>query len=79
MLSREGRQLLNIVTSARSFLHSQVRLDGRLAGVWVGEGRWSADGPRQAALSPPRQARARLAGPGSVRRRTACYLVRVDY
>src|SRR6202040_3119206 len=33
---------VSIVTSARSFLHSQVRsMVGSL--VWVGEGRWSAD------------------------------------
>ena len=33
---------VNIITSARSFLHSQVRsMVGSL--VWVGDGRWSAD------------------------------------
>ena len=38
---REGDDVA-IVTSARSFLHSQVRsMVGSL--VWVGEGRWSAD------------------------------------
>src|SRR3954471_16152694 len=38
---REG-EAVNIVTSARSFLHSQVRsMVGSL--VWVGEGRWSVD------------------------------------
>ena len=36
------RREITIVTSARSFLHSQVRsMVGSL--VWVGEGRWSAD------------------------------------
>ena len=38
---RDG-DAVKIVTSARSFLHSQVRsMVGSL--VWVGEGRWSAD------------------------------------
>src|SRR5260370_1252071 len=38
---RDG-DAVNIATSARSFLHSQVRsMVGSL--VWVGEGRWSAD------------------------------------
>ncbi|MGH6680773.1 MAG: tRNA pseudouridine(38-40) synthase TruA, partial [Bradyrhizobium sp.] len=38
---REG-DAISIVTSARSFLHSQVRsMVGSLA--WVGEGRWNAD------------------------------------
>jgi tRNA pseudouridine38-40 synthase len=63
---------VDIVTSARSFLHSQVRsMVGSL--VWVGEGRWSADD---------------LAGALAARNRAACgpvappeglYLVRVDY
>ena len=44
--SRDGDDV-NIVTSARSFLHSQVRsMVGSL--VWVGEGRWSADDLQQA-------------------------------
>ena len=68
---RDGDNV-NIVTSARSFLHSQVRsMVGSL--VWVGEGRWSADD---------------LAGALAARNRAACgpvappdglYLVRVDY
>jgi tRNA pseudouridine38-40 synthase len=68
---REGDKV-NIITSARSFLHSQVRsMVGSL--VWVGEGRWSADD---------------LAGALAARNRAACgpvappdglYLVRVDY
>ena len=38
---RDG-DAVDIITSARSFLHSQVRsMVGSL--VWVGEGRWSAD------------------------------------
>jgi tRNA pseudouridine38-40 synthase len=68
---RDG-DAVNIVTSARSFLHSQVRsMVGSL--VWVGEGRWRAD---------------HLAGALAARSRAACgpvappdglYLVRVDY
>jgi tRNA pseudouridine38-40 synthase len=63
---------VDILTSARSFLHSQVRsMVGSL--VWVGEGRWNADD---------------LAAALDTRNRTACgpvappeglYLVRVDY
>jgi tRNA pseudouridine38-40 synthase len=70
-VTREG-DAVNVVTSARSFLHSQVRsMVGSL--VWVGEGRWSADD---------------LAGALAARNRAACgpvappdglYLVRVDY
>jgi len=49
---RDG-DAVNIVTSARSFLHSQVRsMVGSL--VWVGEGRWSADD--LAAAWPPETA-----------------------
>src|SRR6202011_659517 len=40
-VTREG-DAVNILTSARSFLHSQVRsMVGSL--VWVGDGRWSAN------------------------------------
>ncbi|WP_022724058.1 tRNA pseudouridine(38-40) synthase TruA [Rhodopseudomonas sp. B29] len=63
---------IDVITSARSFLHSQVRsMVGSL--VWVGEGRWTADD---------------LAAALAARRRSACgivappeglYLVRVDY
>src|SRR5216684_6839991 len=39
-VARDG-DAVNIMTSARSFLHTQVRsMVGSL--VWVGEGRWSA-------------------------------------
>jgi tRNA pseudouridine38-40 synthase len=63
---------INIVTSARSFLHSQVRsMVGSL--VWVGEGRWSADD-----LSAALAARDRAAC-GSVAPPQGLYLVRVDY
>ncbi|CAN5442261.1 tRNA pseudouridine(38-40) synthase TruA [soil metagenome] len=68
---RDGEHV-NIVTSARAFLHSQVRsMVGSL--VWVGHGRWSADD---------------LAGALAARNRAACgpvappdglYLAKVDY
>ena len=63
---------IDIFTSARSFLHSQVRsMVGSL--VWVGEGRWSA-GDLAAALA----ARDRAAC-GPVAPPQGLYLVRVDY
>ncbi|MCL2713778.1 MAG: tRNA pseudouridine(38-40) synthase TruA [Alphaproteobacteria bacterium] len=68
---RQGREIV-VLTSARSFLHSQVRsMVGSL--VYVGEGRWSADD---------------LAAALALRRRSACgivapphglYLTQVDY
>ena len=61
---RDG-DAVNIVTSARSFLHSQVRsMVGSL--VWVGEGRWSADDlqKRSTPATAPPAARSR--------RRTGC-------
>jgi tRNA pseudouridine38-40 synthase len=65
-------EAVNIVTSARSFLHSQVRsMVGSL--VSVGEGRWSA-GDLAAAL----EARNRAAC-GPVAPPDGLYLVRVDY
>jgi tRNA pseudouridine38-40 synthase len=68
---RDG-DAVNIVTSARSFLHSQVRsMVGSL--VWVGEGRWNA-GDLVAALA----ARSRAAC-GPVAPPDGLYLVRVDY
>jgi tRNA pseudouridine38-40 synthase len=63
---------VNIVTSARSFLHSQVRsMVGSL--VWVGEGRWSADDLRNALDARSRAACGPVAPPDGL------YLVRVDY
>jgi tRNA pseudouridine38-40 synthase len=63
---------IDILTSARSFLHSQVRsMVGSL--VWVGEGRWSAD-DLVAALA----ARDRAAC-GPVAPAEGLYLVRVEY
>ena len=68
---REGHAV-NILTSARSFLHSQVRsMVGSL--VWVGEGRWSPDD-----LALALEARSRAAC-GPVAPPDGLYLVRVDY
>ena len=68
---REG-DAVSILTSARSFLHSQVRsMVGSL--VWVGEGRWSADD-----LSAALKARNRAAC-GIVAPPEGLYLVKVDY
>jgi tRNA pseudouridine38-40 synthase len=63
---------IDILTSARSFLHSQVRsMVGSL--VWVGEGRWNADD-----LAGALEARSRAAC-GPVAPPQGLYLVRVDY
>jgi tRNA pseudouridine38-40 synthase len=68
---RDG-DAINIVTSARSFLHSQVRsMVGSLA--WVGEGRWSADDLAAALAACDRAACGPVAPPQGL------YLVRVDY
>jgi tRNA pseudouridine38-40 synthase len=68
---RDGHEV-DILTSARSFLHSQVRsMVGSL--VWVGEGRWSADD-----LAAALDARSRPAC-GPVAPPEGLYLVRVDY
>lgn len=70
-VTREG-DAVNIVTSARSFLHSQVRsMVGSL--VWVGEGRWSADDLAQALAARSRSACGPVAPPDGL------YLMRVDY
>ena len=68
---REGDEV-SILTSARSFLHSQVRsMVGSL--VWVGEGRWSADDLAAALAARNRAACGPVAPPEGL------YLVRVDY
>jgi len=68
---RDG-DAINIVTSARSFLHSQVRsMVGSL--VWVGEGRWSADDVAAALAACDRAACGPVAPPQGL------YLARVDY
>src|SRR5882762_10468283 len=70
-VSREG-DAVNILTSARSFLHSQVRsMVGSL--VWVGEGRWSADDLAAALAARNRAACGPVAPPEGL------YLVRVEY
>jgi tRNA pseudouridine38-40 synthase len=70
-VTRNG-DAINIATSARSFLHSQVRsMVGSL--VWVGEGRWSADDLSAALAARNRAACGPVAPPEGL------YLVRVDY
>ncbi len=68
---RDGNTV-TILTSARSFLHSQVRsMVGSL--VWVGEGRWSAD-DLSAALAARNRAACGIVAPPE-----GLYLVRVEY
>jgi tRNA pseudouridine38-40 synthase len=68
---RDGDEV-RVITSARSFLHSQVRsMVGSL--VAVGEGRWSADDLSAALAARDRAACAAVAPPEGL------YLVRVDY
>lgn len=70
-VTREG-DAVSIVTSARSFLHSQVRsMVGSL--VWVGHGRWTAADMRNALAARDRTACGPVAPPEGL------YLVRVDY
>jgi tRNA pseudouridine38-40 synthase len=70
-VTRDG-DVIEVVTSARSFLHSQVRsMVGSL--VWVGEGRWSADDLRRALEARDRRACGSVAPPDGL------YLMRVDY
>jgi tRNA pseudouridine38-40 synthase len=68
---REG-DAITVLTSARSYLHSQVRsMVGSL--VWVGQGRWSADD-----LAAALKARSRAAC-GVVAPPDGLYLVKVEY
>src|SRR6202051_4591298 len=68
---RDG-DAVDILTSARSFLHSQVRsMVGSL--VWVGDGRWSADDLAAALAASDRAACGPVAPPDGL------YLVRVEY
>jgi len=68
---RDG-DAVHIMTSARSFLHSQVRsMVGSL--VTVGEGKWSADDLARALAARDRTACGPVAPPEGL------YLVRVDY
>lgn len=70
-VTRDGDNV-DIVTNARSFLHSQVRsMVGSL--VWVGYGRWNADDLRAALEARDRKACGPVAPPDGL------YLVRVDY
>ena len=70
-VTRDGDDIA-ITTSARSFLHSQVRsMVGSL--MWVGEGRW-----QPADLKAALEARDRAAC-GTVAPPDGLYLVRVDY
>ncbi len=70
-VTRTGDEI-RIVTSARSFLHSQVRsMVGSL--VWVGEGRWGADDLSAALAAKDRAACGPVAPPEGL------YLVRVEY
>jgi tRNA pseudouridine38-40 synthase len=70
-VTRDGENV-DIVTNARSFLHSQVRsMVGSL--VWVGHGRWTAADMRKALEARDRAACGPVAPPDGL------YLVRVDY
>ncbi|MCG6203901.1 tRNA pseudouridine(38-40) synthase TruA [Rhodopseudomonas sp. HC1] len=63
---------VDVITSARSYLHSQVRsMVGSL--VWVGEGRWTADDLAAALAARKRSACGPVAPPDGL------YLVQVDY
>ncbi|WP_454624351.1 tRNA pseudouridine(38-40) synthase TruA [Bradyrhizobium cenepequi] len=70
-VTRNG-DAISIITSARSFLHSQVRsMVGSL--VWVGEGRWTPDNLAAALAARTRAACGPVAPPQGL------YLVRVEY
>jgi tRNA pseudouridine38-40 synthase len=64
--------VVSVITSARSFLHNQVRsMVGSL--VWVGEGRWSKADLKRALDAKDRTACGPVAPPDGL------YLMRVDY
>ena len=68
---REG-EAITVYTSARSFLHNQVRsMVGSL--MWVGEGRWTPDDMRNALNAKDRAACGVVSPPDGL------YLARVDY
>lgn len=68
---RDGNEV-SVITSARSFLHNQVRsMVGSL--VWVGEGRWSKADLKRALDAQDRTACGPVAPPDGL------YLMRVDY
>ncbi len=70
-VAREGDEL-HVTSSARSFLHTQVRsMVGSL--VMVGEGKWSADDLGKALAARDRAACGQVAPPDGL------YLMRVDY
>jgi tRNA pseudouridine38-40 synthase len=70
-VARDG-DAVNVTTSARSFLHTQVRsMVGSLA--MVGEGKWSADDLANVLAARDRAACGPLAPPDGL------YLMRVDY
>jgi tRNA pseudouridine38-40 synthase len=70
-VTRDG-DAVYVVTSARSYLHSQVRsMVGSL--VWVGQGRWNADDMSAALVARRRSACGLVAPPDGL------YLVQVDY
>ena len=70
-VTRDG-DAVDIVTNARSYLHSQVRsMVGSL--VWVGHGRWTANDLAAALAARDRNACGPVAPPDGL------YLVKVDY
>jgi len=70
-VERHGDEL-RVTTSARSFLHTQVRsMVGSL--VMVGDGKWSADDLERVLAARDRTACGQVAPPDGL------YLMRVDY
>jgi len=70
-VARDG-DAVNVTTSARSFLHTQVRsMVGSL--VMVGDGKWSADDLGKVLAARDRTACGQVAPPDGL------YLMKVDY